>query len=149
MSKRILEKCTDGFMVGTLHGTVAPGIHPFEKTVGCEKAGEVFCSHLRQDPKAVADTLKRISEGMCLLAEKYIEMGMDAVYYAALGGEEYYFTDEEFEKIYSALGQDDPKGCQRRLRIHIFAYVQGQAEPGEACLIQRSGGCGQLGRLRR
>ena len=33
---------------------------------------------------------------MCELARGYIEAGVDAVYYAALGGERCYFTDEEF-----------------------------------------------------
>lgn len=133
MSKRILEECPEGFVAGTLHGVVASGIHPFEKAVGYEKAREIFCSHLREDPESVFDTLKRISEGMCLLAEKYIEIGMDAVYYAALGGEEYYFTDEEFDKYIAPLDKmilkavKDAGGytflhmCKDRLNLERYA----------------------------
>ncbi len=104
MTKAVLDECGDeGFTVGTLHGTVASGIHPFESAVGYERSREIFCEHLRQDPDTVFDALKRISEGMCLFAEKYIETGVDGVYYAALGGEEYYFTDEEFDKYIAPL----------------------------------------------
>ena len=38
---------------------------------------------------------------MCQLSQKYIEMGLDGVYYAALGGERHYFTDDEFDQFIS------------------------------------------------
>ena len=42
--------------------------------------------------------MKRIADVMCELAGTYIELGVDGVYYAALGGETRFFTDEEFDK---------------------------------------------------
>ena len=36
---------------------------------------------------------------MCQLAAKYKELGLDGIYYAALGGEKHYFTDEEFSEM--------------------------------------------------
>lgn len=97
MVDSILENCEDNaFIVGTLHGTVASAIHPIEDIYGYETVREMFCAHLRENPTPLSDAFKRLSEGMVLLAEKYISMGVDGIYYAGLGGEKYYFTDAEF-----------------------------------------------------
>ena len=42
--------------------------------------------------------MQRITDVLCLLAKAYIEAGLDSVYYASLGGEYEFFTDEEFAK---------------------------------------------------
>ncbi|WP_273321035.1 uroporphyrinogen decarboxylase family protein [Vallitalea guaymasensis] len=104
MIERILDKCdTEAFNVGTLHGTVASSIHPIEAIYGYEPVRKLFCTHMRENKTPMIDAYKRITEGMCQLAEKYIEIGLDGIYYAALGGENYYFTDEEFEKYIAPL----------------------------------------------
>lgn len=104
MVERILDKCeADPFKVGTLHGIVASAIHPIEAMYGYEPVRELLCTHMRENKTPVLDACKRITEGMCQLAEKYIEIGLDGMYYAALGGEKYYFTDDEFEKYIAPL----------------------------------------------
>lgn len=104
MIERILDKWEpDTFNVGTLHGTVASSIHPIEAKYGYEPVRKLFCTHMRENKTPIIDAYKRITEGMCLLAEKYIQLGLDGVYYAALGGENYYFTDEEFERYIAPL----------------------------------------------
>lgn len=95
--KRILESCDqDAFLLGTIHGICASAIHPIESRYGYEKVRELFCAHLREDKTPFLEALKRIADGMCQLAQRYIELGLDGVYYAALGGERHYFTDDEF-----------------------------------------------------
>lgn len=104
MVERILDKCEpDAFKVGTMHGTVASAIHPIEAIYGYEPVRELFCTHMRENKTPMVDAFKRLTEGMCQLAEKYIDMGLDGMYYAALGGEKYYFTDEEFENHIAPL----------------------------------------------
>ena len=45
------------------------------------------------------DSMERIADGMCILAERYIkDAGVDSVYYAGLGAETRWYTDEEFAK---------------------------------------------------
>ena len=46
---------------------------------------------------------KRIADCMANLAQKYIELGVDGVYYAGLGAERRYFTDEEFAECIGNL----------------------------------------------
>ena len=45
------------------------------------------------------DSMERIADGMCILAERYIkDAGVDSVYYAGLGAETRWYTYEEFAK---------------------------------------------------
>ena len=54
---------------------------------------------LRWDEKKMLDSMERIADGMCILAERYIkDAGVDSVYYAGLGAETRWYTDEEFAK---------------------------------------------------
>lgn len=99
MVKRIMEKAdADAFAVGTLHGVCASAIHPIEARYGYEKVRELFCAHIRENKVPVMEAFKRITDGMCQLAVKYRELGLEGIYYAALGGETRYFTDEEFKE---------------------------------------------------
>lgn len=94
---RILERCDpEGFTLGTMHGVLACAIHPSEARLGYEGTREMILSSLRENKAPVMDAFKRITEGMCILAEEYRAAGLDGIYYAALGGESRYFTDEEF-----------------------------------------------------
>lgn len=99
-TKRILDSCKDDpFTIGTLHGVVASGVHPLRKAgLDTETARTFQVEALRNEKKIVIDAFKRISDGMCELARAYIEAGVDGIYYAALGGEDRYYTDEEFHR---------------------------------------------------
>lgn len=97
MSKKIIDSCTkDDFIIGTIHSICASAIHPIENRYGYEKVRELLCTHLRENKKPVLAAFQRITDGMCLLIKKYLKIGMDGVYIAALGGEKQYFNDDEF-----------------------------------------------------
>ena len=99
MVEKILDKAdSDAFALGTLHGVCASAIHPIEARYGYEKVRQLFCTHIRENKAPVMEAFKRITDGMCQLAVKYKELGLEGIYYAALGGEARYFTDEEFEE---------------------------------------------------
>lgn len=94
----------DAYWMGTLHGITASAIHPIEGACGYDGARTLLTEHLRENPEPVRDAMKRIAECMCALAQGYKEAGMDAVYYAALGGEKgRWFTGEEFEEWIAPL----------------------------------------------
>ena len=102
LTKRVLSKCDkDAFTIGTLHGITASAIHPLEKMKQQFDYDEVRL-HLKmlleENPKPVLEGMSRICDGMCQLAQKYIECGLDGVYYAALGAETRFFTDEQFKE---------------------------------------------------
>lgn len=97
--KRIMENCKDnGFRVGTLHGACASSIHLLEPRYGYEISRQMLCAHFRENKAVVLDAFKRIAQAQCFLARRYMEeTNLDGVYYAALGGETHFYTDEEFE----------------------------------------------------
>ena len=97
-SKEILDRCDDNpFSIGTLHGVVASAVHPLRKAgFSPEEARKFQTAAIRSDTQAVVDAYHRIADGMSELAQAYIKAGVDGVYFAALGGETRYFTDEEF-----------------------------------------------------
>lgn len=97
LTKRVLDLSDpDAFRIGTLHGICASTIHPIEHRYGYVEVRQMLCDHLRQNKGPVLDAMKRIADVQCELARSYVEAGMDGVYYAALGGEDRFFTDEEF-----------------------------------------------------
>lgn len=103
-TEEILDKCQEeAFMVGTLHGSCASSIHPIEKRYGYEAVRRMLCEHLRENSTVVLDAFKRIAQVQCTLAHRYIEAGLDGVYYSALGGEFRYYTDAEFAQAVAAL----------------------------------------------
>lgn len=97
-TRQILDGCEkEAFTLGTLHGITASALHPLEKMgLSYEEARILQVSLLRENPRKMMTAFRRIADGMCELARGYIEAGVDGVYYAALGGERCYFTDEEF-----------------------------------------------------
>lgn len=98
-TRAILDRYTgDGYSLGTLHGITASSIHPIEQAYGYDGSRNLLLEHLREDERPVLDAIKRIAEGMCELVRGYQEAGVDGIYYAALGGEARWFTDEEFAR---------------------------------------------------
>lgn len=99
LTKRILSHLQrEDFSIGTLHGICASSIHPIEARYGYELVRALQVKHFRENKDSVLDAFKRITEGLIELVRQYASTGLDGIYYAALGGEERYFNDEEFEE---------------------------------------------------
>lgn len=99
LTTQILEQYRgDAFTCGTLHGITASAIHPLEASgMPYATARHTLCQMLREHTKETLSQLDYICDALRILARGYIQAGLDSVYYAALGGESQYFTDEEFE----------------------------------------------------
>lgn len=106
-TKKILDKCDpSAFTLGTIHGICASSIHPIEHRYGYIPVRELQVAHLRANPKPVLEAFKRITEAMCLLGRAYSDLGVDGMYYAGLGGEKNFFTDEEFATWIAPFDKD-------------------------------------------
>lgn len=100
ITKKILDKVHDnGIVLLTVHGVVASAWHARGGTAGYETGSSFLTEHLRANPKAVAQAYDRISDALAILTEEALKIGVDGIYYAALGGESYLYTDEEFEEF--------------------------------------------------
>lgn len=98
--KNILDKMQDTcFTLGTLHSVGTSAMyHPFKRMgYGYDQSRQVFDGWLKEHPGEILEAVKRIAEGMCILAQKYIEAGLDGVYVASLGAERRFaLTQEQF-----------------------------------------------------
>lgn len=121
MVKRILDQAdSDAFSLGTLHGICASAIHPIEARYGYARVREMFCIHLREDKRPVLEAWKRICDGMCQLAIAYGELGLDGLYYAGLGAEKRYFTDEEFEAFIAPFDKEILKASKEAGNVNFL-----------------------------
>lgn len=100
MVSRILDGLRDDcFTVGTLHSVGTSAMyHPFKRMgYGYDQSRKVFDGWLKENPAKMLEAMKRITDGLCILAGKYIEMGLDGVYVASLGAERRFgLTREQF-----------------------------------------------------
>lgn len=97
--KRIVDKTHDkGVTLLTVHGIVASAWHARGGSAGYETGSGLLVDHLREDPQAVRHGYEVISDALVILTEEAIAAGAEGIYYAALGGEKYLYTDEEFEE---------------------------------------------------
>lgn len=86
----------DVFSMVTIHGITASTIHPIEARYGYVPVREMLVEHLRANPTPVLAAMDRIADVMCELVRESAALGVDGIYYAALGAEHHFFTDEEF-----------------------------------------------------
>lgn len=99
--KRIMDESPDGtFFLGTVHGICASMIHPFEPQVGYDAIRAEQVRAFRENKTGYLDAAKKVTEAMNILIEEQIKAGVDAIYYAALGGEKRYFTGSEFNEAF-------------------------------------------------
>ena len=139
-TKAILSQCEpEGFTMGTLHGITASSIHPIEAVYGYDGVRTLLTEHLREKERPVLDAMARIAEGMCALAHGYAQAGVESVYYAALGAERRWFTDEEFARWIEPfdkliLSEIRKAGCKVFLHICKDGLEMGRYQGyGELC----------------
>ncbi|NMB21354.1 MAG: uroporphyrinogen III decarboxylase, partial [Firmicutes bacterium] len=99
LTKMVLESYKgEAFSLATIHGITASAIHPIEARYGYVPVREMLCEHLRANEKPVLAAMDRIADAMCELVVESASLGIDGIYYASLGGERHFFTDEEFAR---------------------------------------------------
>lgn len=92
------EMPSDVPLLATLHGVLVSAYHATEKPGGFVNPNNKITTDLKKDPHSVGKGLQTIADTLVVLVEKLASIGIDGIYYAALGGEDYRFTQEFFEK---------------------------------------------------
>ena len=97
----ITKRVVDGlggkaFTLLTLHGTWASTWHARGGGEGYTEGAGFLARLLREDPKAMTYIFEMIAEAMCQLIDSASTMGVDGIYYSALGGEGYLISDAEY-----------------------------------------------------
>jgi uroporphyrinogen decarboxylase len=104
--KRILDALQGECMVvSTVHGVFASAFHATNAPEESFARENPVALHLREQPEAVSGALDAIADSLARFAEACIAAGADGIYYAALGGEEHRFTEDEFLRYLAPLDQ--------------------------------------------
>jgi len=90
-------------LFATFHGIMVSACHATEGVDRFSNPNNVISSHLREDPETVFIGLKAIADTLIETAKHVKKIGLDGVYYAALGGEDYRFTSDLLEKYVVSL----------------------------------------------
>lgn len=121
----------------TIHGIFASAFHATESPEETFARANPVVAHLREDPQAVMSGLDAISDGLIDLSLACLDAGADGVYYGALGGEKYRFTEEEFIEYIKPydlkiLNETFPSGefnilhiCKDQVRLELYADYPG------------------------
>ena len=96
--KRVADK-VDGsaVLLATIHGTVASVSHVHGGPLLYEDK-QIMAEHLRANPSGLKSAYEAVGEILAYIAEECLKAGADGIYFAALGGERDFLTDEEFEE---------------------------------------------------
>lgn len=88
----------EAIMLITIHGIIASAFHAL---VGVEKNFEenraILSEYLRENPEGMKHVFGILADYLEYLSLQCLEAGCDGIYYAALGGEDFLLTDEEYE----------------------------------------------------
>lgn len=121
--RRILDRAGEGvYSLATIHGVCASTIHPIEAAHGYGEARRLMCESLRSDRQRMLDVHRRVTDTMCQLAQACIRAGADGIYYAALGGEKHFYTDEEFETCIRPFDLQIMQAA-REAGGHVFLHI--------------------------
>lgn len=121
--RRILDRAGEGvYSLATIHGVCASTIHPIEAAHGYVESRRLMCESLRSDRQRMLDVHRRVTDTMCQLAQACIRAGADGIYYAALGGEKHFYTDEEFETCIRPFDLQIMQAA-REAGGHVFLHI--------------------------
>ena len=100
----VLEAVPDRCVIATVHGVVASASHTLLGLSKYDKIGKYAqLYHIRSYKEPILSAYQKIAETLCNMVEEFVSAGVDGIYYAALGGEEGAFTDEEHERWIAPL----------------------------------------------
>jgi len=97
--KQVCDAVGDEAMViATVHGVFASAFHASRSPEDTFARGNPVSDHLRADPEPVLAALDAVADSLAAFSLACLDAGAAGIYYAALGGESYRFSQEEFER---------------------------------------------------
>lgn len=85
-------------LLATIHGVFVSAYHSREEPNYFSNPDNLITLELKEDPESVSKGLYAIADTLLALIEELATVGIDGIYYAALGAEEYRFDRDLFEK---------------------------------------------------
>ena len=101
---RIVKEMPNASVLGTVHGVIASSSHLLLGIPRYDSIGShAIIYHARMEPEVMIGAFGKISDTLSEMARAQIKAGADGIYYAALGGESYLFSDEEHASMVASF----------------------------------------------
>lgn len=98
--KRITEKTQGKYpVVATIHGLIASAFHETGYAGNYTSMGYYLTLFCRERPAQMKQVFQTVAETLMEFSDCSLEAGAEGIFYAALGGERNFFTDEEFTEF--------------------------------------------------
>lgn len=98
--RRICDKADGEYPVlGTIHGLLASAFHETGFAGNFTSMGYCLALFCRERPNEMKQVFETLAETLMEFSDCSLEAGADGIFYAALGGEKRYFTDEEYAEF--------------------------------------------------
>lgn len=107
-------------LLATIHGVFASTFHCCKlpgETIG---GNNLLMSHLQEDPESVLFGFSVIADTLAEFSLACIDAGADGIYYAALGGEEHRFSDQEFLEYIKPFDVQVLNSIQKKCNLLIL-----------------------------
>lgn len=127
--KRVCQRAGGEYpTLATIHGLVASTFHATGFAGYFASMGYSLAIFARENPQAMKEALKRVTDSLLELIDGSLEAGVDGIFYAALGGEKHYFTDEEFAEFIAPLETQIYRHIQSRTKADILHICKSNVE---------------------
>ncbi len=98
--KKIADQAADEYpILSTIHGLIASTFHETGFAGNYTSMGYEIALFCRERPAEMRSVFENIAQTLMELVDCTLEAGADGIFYAALGGERNFFTDEEFAEM--------------------------------------------------
>lgn len=119
--KAIAQKAGGEFPIAaTVHGLIASAFHATGFSGYYASMGYGLAVFARENPQATKDMLRRVADSLLELVDCSLEAGADGIFYATLGGERQFFTEEEFAEFVAPLEAEIYRHIQSKTKFDIL-----------------------------
>lgn len=119
--KRITEKTQGKYpVVATIHGLIASAFHETGYAGNYTSMGYCLTLFCRERPAQMKQVFQTVAETLMEFSDCSLEAGAEGIFYAALGGERNFFTDEEFAEFVAPYEKMVYEHIKRTAKIDIL-----------------------------
>lgn len=119
--KRITEQAGQDYpILSTIHGLIASVFHETGFAGNYATMGYQIALFCRERPQEMKQVFETVAESLMELADCSLEAGADGIFYAALGGERNFFTDEEFAEFVAPYEKKVYDHIKRAARFNVL-----------------------------
>lgn len=107
-------------ILSTIHGLVVSAFHETGFSGNYTSMGYGLAIFCREKPEEMKRVFRTIAESLMELVDCSLEAGADGIFYAALGGERNFFTDEEYDTFIRPYERMVYEHIQSRTKLNVL-----------------------------